>query len=258
MKTKFRILVFLFFVISCRPAKTECTDQIGYPAMDSLITDMRISYGICLEIVEPSATTWGSNVISFDVLSEEDYKELENYARLFREEFFKYPKTFVDKTKLKRVTFVKNLINQSVPVAAMPDYYQEILYMNIFEGNYDRVYQRHVVHHEYYHMIEEQLNGNAYFKDPIWAKMNPPFFQYGSGGINARSSDMSLVNHPQDGFISLYCMSGLEEDKAELYAGLMTTEEKTRIKEWAKNDKILNNKIKYLTGFLKRYSLELN
>ena len=257
MKTKLQLLFFLFFIIHYFPNTSEASEKTGSPTIDSLITDMYDSYGVTIEVVNPSSTSWSTSVISFDPLSENDYAELEKYVHLFRSEFFKYPKKFIINTNLKKVVFVKNLINQSVSVAAMPDYYKENLYMDIFVGNYDKTYQRHVVHHEFYHMIEEQFNGNAYYKDPIWAKMNDPSFQYGNGGINARSSDLEPVNHPQQGFISGYSMSGLEEDKAEIYAGLMTTEEKDKLRKWAKSDKILAAKIFYLSAFLKDYGLVL-
>lgn len=258
MKTKYTLLLFLFFVFACLTLVAQSVEKTGYPAIDSLIIDMKFTYGITIEVKKPSATSWETSIIDFDPLSKSDYKELSKYVYLFREEFFKYPKEFIEHTHLKKVAFVKHLTNQKVEVAAMPDYYQENLYMDIFVGNYDKTYQRHVVHHEFYHMIEEQLNGNTYFKDPEWAKLNDPSFQYGSGGINARSSDMQPVIHPLDGFISLYAASGLEEDKAELFAGLMTTEEKTKIRNWAETDKILDKKIKYLSAFLKKYSLNLN
>ncbi|MFL5728403.1 MAG: putative zinc-binding metallopeptidase, partial [Cytophagaceae bacterium] len=230
----------------------------GNEVIDRFIEDMQSSYGICVEVLAPSPTSWGKEVISCDALEETDYAELGKYVRIFRNEFFKYPRAFVENTRLQKVAMVKNLINQGVSVAAMPDYYQENLYMDIFVGNYDSVYQKHVVHHEFYHMIEQELNGSAYYKDPAWAKFNDVSFVYGTGGIKNRSSDLQPVIHPQNGFISGYAMTGLEEDKAELFAGLLTSEEKDKIRMWAKKDLILKNKIRLLSGFLKKYSLDLD
>jgi hypothetical protein len=256
MQTKLFLLFFSFSIISYSHA--QCPDETGNAIIDRFIQDMYESYEICVEVTSPSPTTWGQTVIDYDQLQESDYEELEKYVQLFQKEFFKYPKAFVENTKLKKVAMVKNLINQGVSVASMPDYYQENLYMDIYVGNYDKTYQKHVVHHEYYHMIEQQFHGTSYYKDPEWAKFNEPSFQYGSGGINARESSVQVVNHPRNGFISGYAMSGLEEDKAELFATLMTTEEEDMIREWAETDEILRNKIELLTSFLINYSLDLN
>jgi hypothetical protein len=256
MKTKLLLILIFSFVISWSYA--QCPDETGNTVIDQFIKDMYESYEIWVEVTSPSPTTWGKTVIDYDRLQESDYEELAKYVELFRKEFFKYPKAFVENTKLKKVAMVKNLINQGVPVASMPDYYQENLYMDIYIGNYDKVYQRHVIHHEYYHMIEQQFHGTSYYKDPQWAKFNDPSFQYGSGGINSRESSVQVVNHPREGFISGYAMSGLEEDKAELFATLMTTEEEDMIRKWAETDEILKNKIALLTDFLKDYNLDLD
>lgn len=257
MRIKISFLFFFFFVIV--HSQAACPEKTGNEVIDRFISDMQFSYGICVEVLSPSPTTWGSSVISFDALEESDYPELEKYVRLFRAEFFKYPKSFIDSTNLKKVALVKNLKNQNIAVAAMPDYYQENLYMDIFVGNYDSTYQKHVVHHEFYHMIEEEFNGNTYYKDPEWAKMNNDSdFQYGSGGINTRSSGAGVVNHPRNGFVNEYAMSALEEDKAEIFGVLMTSEEEMIVRGWAESDKILKSKIKYLSDFLNYYSLNLD
>lgn len=256
MRSKHLLILFLF--LSGSPAFSQCNKKTGNQAVDSLITDMQNTYGICVEILDPPATSWDVSVISFEELKKNDHKELEKYCRLFREEFFKYPKEFIKNTHLQKVVMVKELYNQGVPVAAMPDYYKENLYMDIYVGNYDALYQRHVVHHEFYHMIEQELNGDPYYKDPEWNKFNEEGFTYGNGGINNRTGDMRPIIHPLPGFISLYSATGLEEDKAEIFAALMTGEERELIMPWAEEDLILKNKIEYLTAFLKNYGLNLN
>ena len=109
MKTRFTALLFLFFAFSCSTLISQSNKKTGYAAIDSLIDDMKLTYGINIQVKSPSATSWETSIIDFDPLSESDYKELEKYVHLFREEFFKYPKEFIENTHLKKVAFVKNL-----------------------------------------------------------------------------------------------------------------------------------------------------
>jgi hypothetical protein len=258
MKSKIIYTLLLLVFVSCSTVIPQCNKNTGSKSADSLLTDLQNTYGLCLEIIDPSGTSWSADLVHFEKLEKQDHKEMEKYCQLFRSEFFKYPKEFIAFTKLQRIILVKDLYNQGVPVAAMPDYYKENLYIDIYVGNYDPLYQRHVIHHEFYHMIEEQFNGNPYYVDPEWNKFNDPAFKYGTGGINNRTEEMRPITHPLPGFISLYSATGLEEDKAEIFAALMTSEEREMIMPWTKDDLILKNKIEYLISFLKNYGIDLN
>jgi hypothetical protein len=41
------------------------------------------------------------------------------------------------------------------------------------------MYQRHVIHHEYFHVADRGLQGNLFISDPYWASLNRPDFRYG-------------------------------------------------------------------------------
>ena len=108
-------------------------------------------------------------------------------------------------------------------------------------------------------MVEKQFNGDAYWKDPNWAKLNDEDFEYGRGGaLEQGSSDMYAINHPQKGFINLYSMSALEEDKAEVYACLLVKGERQKLSEWIKDDGVLRNKVNYLKEFFFKCCEEMN
>src|SRR5690606_1012800 len=99
---------------------------------------------------------------------------------------------------------------------AVPDFVHETLYLDVaVRFARDEVFQRRVIHHEFYHLLEEEWNGDPYFKDPAWAALNTPEHRYGAGGAANRDRRLSLFNHPAPGFVSRYAMTGLEEDKAE-------------------------------------------
>ncbi|GEM_PF-2066125 len=189
--------------------------------------------------------------LGYKSASSQDLPLLLSYAVIVCEEFKKYPLSFISKIKLGSVVIVKNLSINGQIRQALPDYFKESLVLNFDVPRYDKVYIRHLIHHELYHMIEQEFNRDAYWKDPNWDRLNSKQFRYGSGGINARSSNMFPLSHPQKGFVNLYSMSGLEEDKAEIYACLFIASERKKIMEWAKTDPFLLSKIRYMKSFLK-------
>ncbi|MGI8922972.1 MAG: putative zinc-binding metallopeptidase [Fimbriimonadales bacterium] len=213
-------------------------------------------YGIAIDYPTAPPFDWGS--VTFENLIEEDSSELRKYAFILASEFNKYPKTFVAKVGLRRIALVKNMALDKVEIAASPDYKKDVLYLDIFGGKSTEAYRRHVIHHEFYHMAEEQLNGDAFFKDPEWAALNEPDFIYGKGGISARGRNETVLNNPRKGFIDAFSMSGLEEDKAEIYAALFVADEHKRIMKMAEDDSIILSKVNLMKQALQKWCPELN
>ena len=118
----------------------------------------------------------------------------------------------------------------------------ELLYFDVHYSEGDWDYLRVVMHHEFYHNIEEYLYGSSYYKDPAWDALNDAAFEYGSGGAACYTSMPVL----QPGFVSAYAMCGLEEDKAETFGYLMTDKNKAEIEDMMQTDPILKNKIDYM------------
>lgn len=172
-----------------------------------------------------------------------DAKLLAGYLTIASRELSKYPKTLLKKSNLKGIVIVKNLSVAGQRRAAMPDYQNEILYLDFQRGAHAPAYQAHVIHHEFFHLLEQELNGSAYFKDPAWAKLNPPGFKYGAGGKHQRGNDNFALVHPQPGFINRYSMASIEEDKAEIYAALWIPVERNKITAMAAKDLHLAAKI---------------
>jgi hypothetical protein len=269
-KYLFISLLIIFSVTGCRfsgrrdssPASSGNVQNSGTASVNqagsqnkSLFGTIEAKYGITLKYQNIPESTWPS--LTYKDLPADD-SFLPKYLGYFNSEFNKYSVDFVKITNLKTIAFVKNLAVDGQVRAAAPDYYKEILFLDIYEGNYDEVYQRHVIHHEFYHMIEEQLNGDAYYKDPAWAAFNTEGFNYGKGGKFERGENAFPFTHPQTGFINIYSMSALEEDKAEIYAALFTDGEKEKLEKWIKEgDTVLENKVRYLTDFLKTNKQDL-
>ena len=63
--------------------------------------------------------------------------------------------------------------------------------------------------------------------DPLWHCLNPPGFRYGDGGAQDRDGTATISPHSEvdigvgTAFLNRYSMAAIEEDKAEVYAGLM-------------------------------------
>jgi hypothetical protein len=218
--------------------------------IEEILSELSEKYDLVLHYESVPESTWGANVTARTASSPEDYKNLLQYLKLFKVEWEKYSPTYVQKTNVKEIAFVTELAYAGQVRGAIPDSYKEILYYDFMTGNYNPTYQRHVVHHEYYHMIEEQINGSQYYKDPRWAAFNESSFSYGQGGAYARGSDQYGITHPRKGFINLYSISGLEEDKAEIYAMLFVEEEYKLVAPWIDEDDILKKKVRYMKAFI--------
>lgn len=179
-----------------------------------------------------------------------DDESLRAYIALFDEEFRKYPPGFIRASGLRTVAFVRNLKYQAQERWAVPDFVHETLYLDVaVRFARDEVFQRRVIHHEFYHLLEEEWNGDPYFKDPAWAALNTPGHRYGQGGAANRDRRLSIFDHPAPGFVDRYAMSGLEEDKAEVWAAMFVPALWAKLNEWMQEDAILRAKVEFLEAF---------
>ena len=87
-----------------------------------------------------------------------DEKLLTRYLAIAVRELGAYPKSLVRKANLKAIVIVKNLSVAGQRRSAMPDYQNEILYLDFQRGAHSSVYQAHVIHHEFFHLLEQELN----------------------------------------------------------------------------------------------------
>lgn len=217
--------------------------------IDSIVSEIEGKYSIRISYNKSPKWTWG--IVGYKKATASDSYRLLTFLKIFREEFDKYPPDFIARTKLKHVAFVKELSFLGQRRNAVPDYLREILYYDYAKASLNSVYQRHVIHHEFYHMIEEEINGNVYWKDPEWMEFNEKNFKYGRGGHKVQSNNkMYNMVHPKKGFVNLYSMSGLEEDKADIYASLFVGVEHEMLLGWIKDDDILREKVAYMKQFL--------
>jgi hypothetical protein len=183
--------------------------------------------------------------------AEADREDVERYAAVFAFEWSLYPRELVKRTRLKKVVFCKDLSFAGQQRTAVPDFKNDVLYLDVLRGRDHGTYVRKVIHHEFFHIIDLRDDGQLY-QDERWAKLNPPGFRYGSGG--AKLQDDPTVTNPKDdpGFLNRYAAAGVEEDKAEVFAHLMV--EPKLMAERAKKDKYMRAKVERMKELLAAFS----
>lgn len=110
------------------------------------------------------------------------------------------------------------------------------------------------VHHELYHLVEERLFGDFYYRDPAWLALNPERLEYGQGGATAYGGVFHNLGHPATGLVSRYAQYGPEEDKAEVFGWLMTPGYAGRVKAWSEQDLALAAKRRFMMALVHRLS----
>ena len=196
-------------------------------------------------------STWPG--VTYTVLGEVDAAHRDRYLRRLRDEVDRYPRAFLARSGLRTLAVVKDLAYAGQPRAAVPDPYRGVLYLDATCAADDAQYQRHVIHHEYFHYVQGARLGTPYADDPAWRAFNPAGFRYGNGGAGARDPGVTPLTHPSPGFINHYAQSALEEDMAEVFAALRVPEERRLVERWARDDEHLRKKVEYLERFFEDY-----
>ncbi|MBX2842234.1 MAG: putative zinc-binding metallopeptidase [Flammeovirgaceae bacterium] len=247
--TKSDSLIFLFlafFLLSIN-IPDNGTKFNALSKLESIERD----YGISIYTEDFFPSTYAATNAEWEFLDDSDSLTLFGFTDIFEKEWRKYPKDWVVKSNLKAIALVKNLSVNGQNRFAIPDAYGEVLYYDIGYGHYGENYICHSIHHEYYHMIEENYFGSMYYNDPSWLSLNDVGFKYGPGGASAyNDGDFSASLHPFSGFVSSYSTYGIEEDKAEVFAFLLMKNNYLALEEWTASDPILKNKVKYMREFL--------
>ncbi len=166
------------------------------------------------------------------------------YLRMLHQELRKYPPELLALSGVQHILLVRDLSIAGQPRLAVPDYVRDVLIYDI--AHFDMAFNRHVVHHEFYHQLEARLYGTPFYRDPLWLPLKPDGFRYGKGGAYARASSHAAFSHPMQGFINRYAMSGLEEDKAELWTLLWADASWQQTYPLLQQDALLREKLQLL------------
>ena len=161
------------------------------------------------------------------------------YGKLWAEEWSKYSPEVMAKARVHKIVFCENLSLNGQIRAAVPAFDLNTMYYDPALGAHSAPYQRNVVHHEFFHMIDQRLK--LLSRDAEWGKLNPTGFRYENGGAKMRTPGVGNLTDSISGFLTLYGTSAIEEDKAELYSHLIV--DPTFVTDLAKKDGVLAEKI---------------
>ena len=180
-----------------------------------------------------------------------DSTALANYLPIFPHGIFLYPAKCIQRSELKKVILCQKLRFAGQERAAVPDYTHDALYLDTSRATWSPSYMRKALHHEFFHIIDWKDDGHVY-EDDSWSALNATGFKYGAHGINAQDdSSMSLLADNLPGFLTKYSTTGVEEDKAELFANMMV--DYPMVAARAKKDPILNAKFLRMKELLKSF-----
>jgi hypothetical protein len=181
---------------------------------------------------------------------------LECYTKLFSTEFTLYPPGLVKRSGLERIVFCSKLCFDGQPRGAIPDFEHNVFYLDVSSGAYDANYQRRVIHHDFYHILDYRDDGQLY-QDDAWASLNAATFHYGQGGASAQGMpETSLLTDAYPGFLNHYATTGVEEDKAEIFANLIVNA--AAVNRQAATDRVLAAKLTRMKQLLSEFCPEMD
>jgi hypothetical protein len=182
-------------------------------------------------------------------------EEIARYRPLLERELSLYPRECFKQSKLRRIVVCRGLSFNGQARAAVPDFEHDTLFLDAVAGDYDRRYQRSTIHHDYFHMIDYKDDGSL-DSDREWSRLNPGKFQYGKGGAKMQDDPNSGSDWDAPGFLTRYATSAVEEDKAEVFAHLMT--DYAAVVERSKSDPVIDRKISAIKALLTRFCPSMN
>jgi hypothetical protein len=191
--------------------------------------------------------------------------KVESYWPLFSSEWNLYPSELMGKTKLKHIILCEDLAYEDStfgkqPRAALPDlgYTSEHhhLYLDVANGRHNDLYVRAVIHHEFFHIID-WCDDNSLDRDEAWTALNPPGFEYGTGGEAQQGNPFtSVLTEDEPGFLNQYSSSALREDKAEIFAYMVVAGQ--YMEERAMRNEIIRKKMQKMQARLQAFCPQLH
>jgi hypothetical protein len=181
------------------------------------LSDIGGKYGLKIEVKQEAFTKQADGYTVSGSTATKD--AMEKYAALWIKEWQVYTPSVMTKAKVTRIVFCEGLKVGDQVRAAVPAFDLNAMYYDPKLGFYSPPYQRNVIHHEFFHMIDQRMG--IMKKDPEWAALNPKDFKYGAGGKYMRTNGVGNLTTEIPGFLTPYATSALEEDKAELFSHLI-------------------------------------
>ena len=179
---------------------------------------------------------------------------LDHYVPLLDREMRIYPASLFKAAGVKRIVLCEGLVFDRQLRNAIPDFSSNTYYLEIKRGADNRRYLALVFHHDLFHFIDWRDDGQLY-QDERWTSLNPPTFKYGKGGRNSQDQrSTSVLTDRYPGHLNHYSTTGVEEDKAEIFAHLLINS--IYVESRITKDAILLRKIERMKEMVKAFCAE--
>lgn len=241
-------------VITLVAASPPAVDEVA--SIEAIAAGLARDYGVT--VAWQPAQTVPRPQLEIDWGDRDDLGRLVEYLGWFDHEWRKYPPAFIRAAGLQELWFVELVDYGDGERTAYPGYDIEVLIYQFptpDDGGLEEYY-RSVVHHELFHMLEEEWNGDGYYHDPEWATVNPPDFVYDREIPEEELSEEA--DHPAHGFVSSYAMTAIEEDRAEVWSLMLTRTGWSKLDAWRSDDTILAAKVALLEAFARSHCAEID
>ena len=186
----------------------------------------------------------------------ESVMPVDKVVSLIKKEIDIYPKFFLNNSGLKYIVMCDQAtLNKHEVGGFAPGHYDQspgIFFINIKNLFNNEDYLKHLFHHEFYHIIDTRLTNSIV--DEEWSSLNKD--NYLNSKIIGDDTITLTPDSSVKGFVSQYARKNMAEDKAELFAMLITRNKD--VKKILKKDEILYKKTELLISRLKNISPLIN
>lgn len=182
-------------------------------------------------------------------------KNVDMVLYFLRKEFGKYPAEAIRASGLKRIVFCRDLKARGNRIAGLALENTGTIYMDSSTEIGDEAHRRRTLHHEFFHFLDYAMHpGSDLASQPAWLAAGAPDANY--GGAAGGQAGSNWASHPAPGFVSHYALKAVPEDRAELFAAIMTNNLTARL--LLQKDKYLAAKLQVLKDELKAFCPQLD
>lgn len=136
-------------------------------------------------------------------------------------------------------------VRDEQPVTAFASPGEGAIFVDVARVARDARFTRRLVHHEVFHFVDRALGGRF---DAAWVGEA----RYGTGGVDMQDEGgLGELRAGLPGFVSPYAQASLAEDKAEVFAHLVT--EGAAVRAMAQKDPLIAGKLKVLEAMLRGF-----
>jgi hypothetical protein len=172
------------------------------------------------------------------------------YVERALRELSKYPDGLVKKLGIERLVFASEVILNGNPVGAVTDHETATIHLPVVEREVIPLFFEETMHHELFHVLDLRDDGKA-TEDPAWEKLNPTGFQY-----DPKAKASGRFEDDLQGFLNTYSMTGVGEDKAEVFGQLMIRAKAVQAR--TSKDAVLGRKVARIRELARAYHGKLD